>query len=361
MKMIWPNKARVKDQGETGGAHLNVHDVSIARCDMVLPIFFDHDGALVRTPTEYLYSKYIYSKLPDPFNTIRTYAEAILHWMKFCGSTNQSWEIISNNRIILYRNSMRGSGIKDLKSSTINLRITVLCDFWRHIQHDTPLDKSVKNDKGSKFKLRVTHKKPRTIEQAARTILRENLTGANRLAYAWTIATGMRIGSALSITHAEFLNFSARRNGFLNVYGKGGKRLEIYIPTEITEQTQRYITIERQLSIAKLHRGQPMPAKLFLNTEGLELTRATYYRAFKKALLNTGFDYSPHDTRSTFATQLKKNLDLSPVMTGLDSIKIVQGMLGHTDYRTTELYIENLTMAGADVTQILEGMTDGEL
>ena len=362
MRIIWPNKRRVSKNKDDVLRNIVFYERELRLTNAVLPLFLNSNGVIISRPTIYLYDKHKYSKLENPFQTVRTYAESLLIWLKFCNEMGWSSEQITPDRVLKFRNNMRASRIKSLAIATVNLRLTVLLDYWKFL--DKSCVESMRHlafdGRSSRYLLRDSVRKPTTIPMHARKKLKENLTSGNKLLYQWTIATGMRVGSALSITVSDFEKFSKSGGGFLNVYGKGGKSLQVYVPTNIVQATHTYINFERKLRVERRSRGLALTGKLFVNSLGQDLNRTAYYKAFKKALGEFSSNYSPHDTRSTFATHVKARLDSSTNLANLDGVKIIQGLLGHADYKTTEIYIERLVASGTDVTDLLEQMVHDE-
>ncbi|WP_457628050.1 tyrosine-type recombinase/integrase [Persephonella sp.] len=154
--------------------------------------------------------------------------------------------------------------------------------------------------------LRVQKKPPRfltveEIKKIERAIDREDFL----LLFKFLIYTGARRSEAVYITWDDIdLN-----NNIIYF-----KKTKTYL--------SRAVPIHPELR-TELEKLYPSVGRLFSFTHHWATKRLKHY--FKKA----GVDIRVHDLRHTFASQL--------VMSGVD-LKTVQELLGHTDYKTTEIY-----------------------
>ncbi|WP_395043797.1 site-specific tyrosine recombinase XerD [Flavobacterium sp.] len=116
--------------------------------------------------------------------------------------------------------------------------------------------------------------------------------------------------------------------GFIKITGKGNKQR--FVP--ISEVTQKYIMLYKNLIRSHLQIQKGHEDTLFLNRRGKQLTRAMIFTIIKDLAVKTGLNkaISPHTFRHSFATHLLEN--------GAD-LRAIQLMLGHESITTTEIYV----------------------
>jgi len=134
-------------------------------------------------------------------------------------------------------------------------------------------------------------------------------------------ATGIRVSELLQLK-LEDVSFSSE---YLRIFGKGGK--ERLIPAH--EHVFR--TIHEYLDKTRPTLDQQLSPYLFLNYQGMPMSRQNFWKLIKKRAKIVGIskDISPHVLRHTFATHLLEN--------GAD-LRLVQELLGHSDITTTQIY-----------------------
>jgi integrase/recombinase XerD len=116
--------------------------------------------------------------------------------------------------------------------------------------------------------------------------------------------------------------------GFIKITGKGNKQR--FVP--ISQVTQKYITLYKDLIRSHLKIQKGFEDTLFLNRRGKQLTRAMIFTIIKQLaqVINLNKSISPHTFRHSFATHLLEN--------GAD-LRAIQLMLGHESITTTEVYV----------------------
>lgn len=128
---------------------------------------------------------------------------------------------------------------------------------------------------------------------------------------------------------SELLNLQLRQVnidlGILKVIGKGNKERIVPIGDFAKEYLMLYIQHIR--GRFDIHKSK----FVFLNKQGIPLTRQFFWKSVKKYSKNAGIEINvtPHTLRHSFATHLLEN--------GLD-LRMVQEMLGHTNISTTQIY-----------------------
>jgi site-specific recombinase XerD len=368
MRMLWPSEQL--DPGTLSkltrlGLASACYTRSLAhtqRCK--LPIFLNNNHALVREPHDFLYDKYFFSRSARPGKTINTYAECLLAWFSYVESANEDWRNANVVDIVEYRNFMRTNGAaknnKTLSVSTINLRIIVVAEFykffWRQEILFNPQSSVFVKEKLSKLisvklRLRQSRRIPKALTPSACTTLVNALNDGPRLILKWALSTGLRTSSILSIDVETLMRLSKLHVGqFIEVNVKGGKQQQVYVPSQILRDTNDYIETTRRLIEKKGNFSQ----KVFLNKRGTAMTSQCYYASYKRACNRIGLISHPHQARTTFATYMQRRIKAGSDKLGIDSIKVIQGLLGHASSQTTEVYLETICVNNPDVLEMLE-------
>ncbi|MFC1668062.1 site-specific tyrosine recombinase XerD [Chlamydiota bacterium] len=134
-------------------------------------------------------------------------------------------------------------------------------------------------------------------------------------------ATGMRVSEVASLK-LDDINFDI---GFIRCFGKGSKERIVPLGTAAKKLLKKYIDTQRKET------DKDNTAYLFLSRRGRLFTRQGLWKLTKKYALKAGIGkkITPHSLRHSFATHLLAN--------GAD-LRAVQGMLGHADIVTTQIY-----------------------
>ncbi|MGV6398103.1 tyrosine-type recombinase/integrase [Pseudomonas caspiana] len=328
-----------------------------------LPVFIDQGYSVISEAHDFLYDKFFFSRTSNPKRTINTYAECLLSWFKYIELGGLDWREAGVTQIISYRNSMKGNTEcrrKALSVSTINLRLSVISEYylyyWRDLLSCNPDKAEIlarKIQKLDKVQLRLRQNKilPRALSKEACQQLVSTLRGVHKLILEWALTTGMRTSSILNISVNDFESVEANTSTkFLKILAKGGKSQHVYIPSSLIEKTRAYIDTERRLN-EKRHGSSD---KLFLNKLGETVSRSCYYKSFKRGCEATSIKSHPHQTRTTFATYMQRRIDAASKRLGIDSIKIIQGLLGHASSLTTQSYLETIAINNPDILELLD-------
>ena len=134
-------------------------------------------------------------------------------------------------------------------------------------------------------------------------------------------ASGLRVSELLKLEKGQ-VNLS---KGVITVFGKGAKERKVPIADFAVDYIKKYISEVRNKSENK---GSKY---LFLSKRGGPISRVYFFRQVRKYSEQAGIttQVSPHTLRHSFATHLLNH--------GAQ-LRIVQGMLGHTNIATTQIY-----------------------
>ena len=134
-------------------------------------------------------------------------------------------------------------------------------------------------------------------------------------------SSGLRVSELLNLKKGQ-VNLT---KGVITVFGKGAKERKVPLSDYAIEYIRKYNTEVRN----KIeHKGSEY---LFLNRSGEPISRVYFFKQVRKYSELAGIEtiVSPHTLRHSFATHLLNH--------GAQ-LRIVQGMLGHTNIATTQIY-----------------------
>jgi site-specific recombinase XerD len=142
--------------------------------------------------------------------------------------------------------------------------------------------------------------------------------------YALMYQTGLRVGEV----HSLDLDSIDLENQHLMVIGKGNKRRELHITSEMLQVLSEYLAVRHFL-----YKSEKSMA-LFISKKGNRLAIRTMEdnlnKIIKRAKLNTHFNVTCHTLRHSFASHLNDS-DVD--------VLVIQSLLGHASARSTEAYI----------------------
>ena len=134
-------------------------------------------------------------------------------------------------------------------------------------------------------------------------------------------ASGLRVSELLNLKRGQ-VNLN---KCIITVFGKGAKERKVPIAEYAVEYINKYIKEVRNKSEYK------KSEYLFLNRSGEPISRVYFFKQVRKYAELAGIDMviSPHTLRHSFATHL---------LNRGAQLRMVQGMLGHTNIATTQIY-----------------------
>ncbi len=134
-------------------------------------------------------------------------------------------------------------------------------------------------------------------------------------------SSGLRVSELLNLKRGQ-VNLN---KCIITVFGKGAKERKVPIAEYAVEYIKKYINEVRNKSEFK------KSDYLFLNKSGNPLSRVYFFKKLREYAELAGIEMtiSPHTLRHSFATHLLNH--------GAQ-LRMVQGMLGHTNIATTQIY-----------------------
>lgn len=135
-------------------------------------------------------------------------------------------------------------------------------------------------------------------------------------------ASGLRVTELVELKQ----NSVNLEQGFLLVFGKGGKERLVPLGRKSIEKLINYLENSRQFLMKN-----KISDYLFVTRRGSKFTRQGFWKLLKKYSSEAGIikKISPHTIRHSFATHLLER--------GAD-LRTIQVLLGHSDISTTQIY-----------------------
>jgi integrase/recombinase XerD len=252
-------------------------------------------------------------------NTWNTYAAQIRSYLNYLIRHGQTPTTALREDVVgcLEEHQRSGASSSTLYTATISIR-----QFYRFL-HSQGLTTT---DPTATMKLpKITQRLPRPLSEEEMTRL---LTppASNKFLHIRNAAmleilygTCIRVSELISLT-AEQVNF---KDGFVRVFGKGGKERIVPIGPTATAALLRYLE-------AKTLRFPGHGPVLFVSHRGRPMSRGSYWLALKKMAMAARLPgVFPHAIRHTGATAL---------ISGGADIRIVQELLGHQSILTSQIY-----------------------
>jgi integrase len=132
---------------------------------------------------------------------------------------------------------------------------------------------------------------------------------------------------------------------------KGGKMSTVHVPVALIEETQWHVLTER---------SQPKKGYedyVFIGNRGLPIGRSSVSKEFRRCASVIGTDATCHHLRHTFATFVLKLLqERDPSEAGMNVLKTLQVLLGHSRAETTEGYLRAVEVTSPGVVSALEAL-----
>jgi len=263
-------------------------------------------------------------------NTIVAYRNDLGQFALFlnaqAGATN--WNTVNKEALIAYVNSLKGD--KEYSSATIARKSAATKSCFHHLVNRGFIqdDPTATLDSPKVRKYLPTSISEEEVARLLRAPARSNsIRGLRDTALLELLyATGMRVSEVVALDVDDI----DLENSCVRCANKSGKHKERVIPIyrRAVDALDSYLDSSR----AKLLRGEDESA-LFLNHRGQRLTRQGLWLIIKKYVKDVGIEapVTPHTLRHSFATHL---------LNGGADVREVQGLLGHANVSTTQVYTQ---------------------
>ncbi|NLX42058.1 MAG: site-specific tyrosine recombinase XerD [Chloroflexi bacterium] len=237
-----------------------------------------------------------------------------------------AWDEVTPQHLVTYVDGLRHE--HEYASATVARKVAAAKSFFRFLVNNGVLsqDPSEKLDSPKVRKYLPTSISEEEVERLLRApTLNHSVRGLRDAALLELLyATGMRVSEivALDVSDLDVQNGYVRCRGESSHY----REREIPIYRRAVEALQRYLEAGRKELVC----DEQEPA-LFVNHRGNRLTRQGLWLIIKKYVSESGItaEVTPHTLRHSFATHL---------LNGGADVRQVQGLLGHANVSTTQVY-----------------------
>jgi len=239
-------------------------------------------------------------------NTIKTYSGIIKKFLEFLinngiiiTDTKSINDSLDKNLILKFLAEIKVK--KKLDSNSLRLYVRAISSFLKFLDNES-LAKNIKAPK-------VDKRLPKFITYDELNKLLENANNyRDKLIIKFLFYTGVRVSELIKIKKNDIIF----EEGFVKVYGKGGKERIVPIPKELLNELKDYINK--------------------INTENIfPLSSRQVERIIKNVAEKAGINkkVTPHVLRHSLATTLLSK--------GVD-IRYIQEILGHSSLNITQIY-----------------------
>ncbi|MFO7697099.1 MAG: site-specific tyrosine recombinase XerD [Anaerolineae bacterium] len=262
-------------------------------------------------------------------NTIVAYRNDLTQFCDYLrGGQVSNWDQVMPQHLAKYVDALRND--HEYASATVARKVAACKSFFRHLIDTGVLsrDPSEKLDSPKVRKYLPTSISEEEVERLLRAPLdNTSVRGLRDCALLEVLyATGMRVSEVVALNVSDI----DVEGGSVQCVSESGhyREREIPIYRRATEALQRYLEEGR----VNLVQDDQEPA-LFVNHRGHRLTRQGLWLIIKKYVSESGITaaVTPHTLRHSFATHL---------LNGGADVREVQGLLGHANVSTTQVYTQ---------------------
>lgn len=263
------------------------------------------------------YIEYLHIERGLSGNTEEAYRNDIMFFIEFLNSENiDCFERITRSHINKYIRKLRQ---ENYAATSITRKIASLRGWFKWMIANEIISSDptagLEQPKLSRHLPKILSIKDLSL------ILAEELSLLEKAVVELLYAAGLRV-SELSNMSLQNLNLD---QNYVRCIGKGSKERLIPIGKKANDALKNYLQ-ERDLI---LFENDLKTNHLFINPNGLPISRQKIYTIIKNLGKKIDKTISPHTLRHSFATHMLEN--------GAD-LRVVQELLGHSDVSTTQLY-----------------------
>jgi len=302
-------------------------------------------------------------------NTQRVYATSLKLWFEFLDGADVAWNAVDVDDVARFVARLRApadnvivldAGTAVRAPATVNRHLAAVFGFYEHhvrsgVEVAAALVSWRRIGRGSykpflhhvtkgrpiltrPIKLKVPKRPPRTLTAAELvTVLAAPVRARDRFLLAWLAETGMRVGQALGLRHADFVS----RNKLVQIVPRAdnanGARAKLRSPATIPV-TGGLVRCDSDYMHAEYGAidSDYVFVNLWAGRVGAPMTYAAVHEMVGRIRAHTGVDFTLHMLRHTYATEL--------IRSGV-AIELVARLLTHSSSTTTSQIYVHLDVA----------------
>ncbi len=349
-----------------------------------VPLLVKEDMSFEEIPTLWFFDLAINSGRTQSPETWRGYAEAIVDFFNTCEANGWDWRKVKKEHLVAYRNNMLNNNNcfgRPYSKSTINGYITRVCIFYewcvkkKYIK-ELPFEKElvkVGKDVTNQYLLGHLHKQtafrnelivrtnkkvPHCLSKQEFNSVIKELGERDSLIVKWSVLTGMRRKEVLALKVKDIPSSNQVTTPIVKMnitITKGNKPRSIFVPQSLIDETNKYIKFTRRTIAQKYDTLKTIDSLWIAERTGLPISKKTVEASFRDAVKNSGVNCTFHHLRHTYAIKMLSVLTKQKQTdnTGLNPLKTLQMLLGHSNISTTMIYLEALSI---DINEIEDSL-----
>lgn len=265
------------------------------------------------------YYQYIVSEKGLAILTAKSYFDDLKYCFRYFHFYEKVGDLKENDLVEFLRYELANG----LAVSTAVRRLSSCRNFYNFLFHEGYIDFQIPKIEAPKRPERLPN--CLSVEEVEKLLNTPNMNSESgirdRAMLETMYASGLRV-SELLLLERKRVNLS---KGIVSIFGKGAKERKIPLGEFACQFIDEYIR-----KVRNKNKGRDSEY-LFLNHSGEPLSRQYFFMQVKKYAIQAGIttNISPHTLRHCFATHLIEN--------GAN-LRVVQGMLGHENLVTTQIY-----------------------
>lgn len=263
-------------------------------------------------------------------NTIVAYRNDLTQFARYLSDrlSVRSWDVVGKGDLVSYVNALRGE--HEYASATVARKVAATKSLFRYLAGEGTITEnpSATLDSPKVRKYVPTSIPEEEVERLLRAPTLHKTIRSTRDAALLELlyATGMRVSEVVALDVADV----DLETSTVHCVNRAGRHRERFIP--IYSRAAEALSTYLEQSRPRLLRDDGETA-LLLNHRGRRLTRQGLWLIIKKYVAEAGVDptVTPHTLRHSFATHL---------LNGGADVHQVQGLLGHANVSTTQVYTQ---------------------
>jgi site-specific recombinase XerD len=316
--------------------------------------------------------------------TWRSYAYQLADWLSFCERIGVEWRHAAELNLATYRNILSTESSpqtgRPLKRSTINHKLTVICQFYRFAHRKGWIDALPFDLEAARLPPRTSRDLPPYAQagpgarpgnsvrlpesrvdlripprQEVRRFIASFRSWRDQLMAQVMWLTGMRCSEVCALPVNALPDAPSaidKETVAIRILGKGQKRRAVLFPVRVLRSIDRYLQMDRwrRASGSVTSRG-----RVFVGRTGMPLQPSAVNRVFATNGKRAGVHIWPHLLRHCYAVE---RLAYLQDIGAPNPLKVVQMELGHAHLATTERYLHVTERMRAEVLEAHNSFVD---